>query len=788
MSEPFFKACKDGNVERVAASVSSENVNCQHVYFYEYWTPLMIAVKEGHTEVVIILLSRNDVDIRITQKSNFRSAANTVLHIACEYGNPECLELLLKDRRITEELINKKNYKGQTPLSRCRYKKHIGLMLNHSEVDISADFESSNTVLHFSCLNGFAECVKFLLKDPRLTSEILNKRYLEGNTSLMEAIQYPEIVKMLLARKDLDLTICNSESDTALNIAFNQNINESVTLLLEDSRLTFDIFSKGDRSKAHFQELRKILIDADKLEKEVRHREGSSLIFLACKFGLHDIVKKLIRSRSKRKSKKKRKRDLAFFDDKGNTALHVACENGFSDCAKAVVRAKEMTPKILNKMNNNGVTALAETFREHREILKLLVANKHTDLSATDKDGDTALHVACLMGFSDCVEFLLKDPRMTQEIVNKQNKHGNTAIFAIMDDKMETPETLRMLLRREDVNLAKINNDGETVLHRACIEGIADHVKLLIEDERITTELINKQVDNGDTALIEVAKRHPEILSILLSRDDLDLAITNCDDRSALHELCHTENAAEYVDLLLDDPRMTGDILNKWDFQGKTILMESDIEIKRKLFAKEDFDVGAVDGAGNTSLHLACYEGNTDLVNLLMHHKTMNEKVINKKNEDGDTSLMTAVKNGKLESLKEISKLDLADWKTKDNMGKGLKDVAKNLGHFGILKYIKVLEHKKKKENLGCETLAKKKKYTYEKQKVEKETATMSHISTMEKIKVDHQPLAIQKENSLKMLKSAHKELADEEAEEDLESEGTGYDADVEDSLVFQKT
>ena len=216
----------------------------------------MIAIKGGHTAIVMILLCRKDIDIAVTQKRIVGSSSNTALHIACEYGNYECLELLLKDKRMTEELINKKNDVGQTALTRCTNKKHIELMINHREVDISAEFETSNNVLYFSCLHGFAECVNFLLQDIRLTSGILNKRYQDGNTSLMEAIKYPKILKMLLAREDLDLTIHNNNCDTALNIAFRKNSNESVILLLEDSRLTFDIVSKEDGSKTHFQELR----------------------------------------------------------------------------------------------------------------------------------------------------------------------------------------------------------------------------------------------------------------------------------------------------------------------------------------------------------------------------------------------------------------------------------------------------------------------------------------------------------------------------------------------------
>ena len=248
MTKPFFTACKDGNIEGVAVHDSLEDVNNQHIHSFEYWTPLMIAIKEGHTNIVMILLCREDIDIAARQKRSFGSFANTALHIACEYGNSECLKLLLKDKRMTEELINKKNDRGQTALARCKYEKNIELMLNQSEVDISAEFDTCNTVLHFSCLNGFEKCVKFLLKDSRLTSQILNQRSRYGNTSLMEAIKYPKIVKMLLSREDLDITKTNNDSDTALNMAFTSNKNESVTLLLEDSRMTFNIVNKEQKN------------------------------------------------------------------------------------------------------------------------------------------------------------------------------------------------------------------------------------------------------------------------------------------------------------------------------------------------------------------------------------------------------------------------------------------------------------------------------------------------------------------------------------------------------------
>ena len=149
----------------------------------------------------------------------------------------------------------------------------------------------------------------------------------------------------------------------------------------------------------------------------------------------------------------------------------------------------------------------------------------------------------------------------------------------------------------------------------------------------------------------------------------------------------------------------------------------------------------------------------------------MNERIMNKKNVDGNTSLMIAVKKGKLEPVEEIGKLDLADWNTKDKMGKGLEDVAKNFGYSGILKYMKLLDQEKGKKGL-------KEKFTMEMEKLKHahkaeievlviknkskfETMAKKNKDTLEKLKAEHkrsaEAEAIHQEVTMKKLKLSHK-------------------------------
>ena len=321
------------------------------------------------------------------------------------------------------------------------------------------------------------------------------------------------------------------------------------------------------------------------------------------------------------------------------------------------------------------------------------------DLADTDSHGNTALHVACYRGFVDCIEMFLKDSRLTPEIVNMRNNFKKTAVFEIFEGKrLRDPvvlKMLKMLLNNKDVNLEETNKYGQTVLDIACGGSESPKVlQLLIDDHRITTDVLNKV----DIARVDETKK----CKILLSRKDLDLKTVNIFDIFSKDESSGYGNSGwkkGRSDLFIKDERMTSEIINKWDENGKTVLMHSTRENQMKLLVREDLDVGAFDKEGITFLHMLCSRDNSiDLLKLLLLHKNMNREVINKKNKDGETPLMIAVKKGQLEYVTEIGKLDIADWDTKNEFGKDLLEVAKNFGHISIVTY---LEERKSRNTIS---------------------------------------------------------------------------------------
>ena len=63
-------------------------------------------------------------------------------------------------------------------------------------------------------------------------------------------------------------------------------------------------------------------------------------------------------------------------------------------------------------------------------------------------------------------------------------------------------EIVRILLARDDLDIAATNSYGNTALHVACMNGSAECVTLLGQDRRMTSSIINIKCNVGNTALM----------------------------------------------------------------------------------------------------------------------------------------------------------------------------------------------------------------------------------------------------------------------------------------------
>ncbi len=200
-----------------------------------------------------------------------------------------------------------------------------------------------------------------------------------------------------------------------------------------------------------------------------------------------DIVSKFI---------KKTNININFYDQDGNTPLHVAAEDGNIDIINLLIKNNAdihavnhfcRTPlhygvetddiDIIRLFISNGanVNSSNEDFytpfqlaitRGYLDNIDLLIEN-NADVKAVTVRGDTPLHLAAAVGYVDVMELLLKK----NIDVNFKNKSGNTplhiAVYRGFNDIVNI-----LIKNNADVNLK--NDAGDTPLDCAVKEGQVD--------------------------------------------------------------------------------------------------------------------------------------------------------------------------------------------------------------------------------------------------------------------------------------------------------------------------
>ena len=132
-------------------------------------TPLHVAAKNGHKEIVGLLLEKG---AEVNARDRFQG---TPLHWAVFYGHKEVAELLL----VKGAAVNTKERKGWTPLHYAAWKgyKDLAELLIANDADVNAQQEEGMTPLHEAALSGKKDMAKLLARKGAKSELKDNKGY-----------------------------------------------------------------------------------------------------------------------------------------------------------------------------------------------------------------------------------------------------------------------------------------------------------------------------------------------------------------------------------------------------------------------------------------------------------------------------------------------------------------------------------------------------------------------------------------------------------------------------------
>lgn len=231
----------------------------------------------------------------------------------------------------------------------------------------------------------------------------------------------------------------------------------------------------------------------------------------------------------------------------------------------------------------------------------------------TDANGFTPLHLAVEESFGDVkiLELLSKN-----DDINKFYKSGKSLLHLSIE-KQGDMKTFMWLVEK-GANIHATDKDGCNIFHSAARYGRTDIVEWLIEHHPID-EIINKQDNNGNTALhYSVKGGYNDITNILLSNGS-DVNILNYDFELPIHFASFHGDENLLNTLIKYDA--TVNVRNRIDW---TPLFYSVLNGNEKVVnalvnhEDEDFSLNDMDAEGKTAFHIAAQKGFKQFILVLL--------------------------------------------------------------------------------------------------------------------------------------------------------------------------
>ena len=180
--ETLFKAVEQGDTALAFDFVrAGMGINIRRA---DEWTPLMVALFNGHEETAMMLLSRG-ADVRAKAKRGYEP-----LHWAALNGYERAVAFILRKGGN----VNAETDYGWTPLMQAASRGHHGIvhMLLKAGAAVNASEHEGWTALHKACANAHIEVVRLLVQ----AGADIHQRAKSGVTALELAMKHANIELM----------------------------------------------------------------------------------------------------------------------------------------------------------------------------------------------------------------------------------------------------------------------------------------------------------------------------------------------------------------------------------------------------------------------------------------------------------------------------------------------------------------------------------------------------------------------------------------------------------------
>uniref|UniRef100_A0A7N8Y801 Ankyrin 1, erythrocytic a n=1 Tax=Mastacembelus armatus TaxID=205130 RepID=A0A7N8Y801_9TELE len=645
-----------------------ENGANQSIPTEDGFTPLAVALQQGHENVVALLINygtkgkvrlpalhiaarnddtrtaavllQNDPNPDVLSKTGF-----TPLHIAAHYENLNVAQLLLN--RGANVNFTPKN--GITPLhiaSRRGNVIMVRLLLDRG-AQIEAKTKDELTPLHCAARNGHVRIIEILLDH----GSPIQAKTKNGLSPIHMAAQgdHMDCVKQLL-QYNAEIDDITLDHLTPLHVAAHCGHHRMAKVLLD----------KGAKPNS-------------------RALNGFTPLHIACKKNHMRVMDLLL----------KHSASLEAVTESGLTPLHVASFMGHLNIVKILLQ-KGASPSASNVKVETPLHMASRA--GHHEVAEFLLQNG-APVDAKAKDDQTPLHCAARMGHKELVKLLLEhkaNPNSTTtaghtplHIAAREGHVQTVRILLDMEAQLQIPsrvsQFLSLLLER-GANPNAAGKNGLTPLHVAVHHNNLDVVNLLVSKGGSP----HSAARNGYTALHIASKQNQVEVANSLLQYGASANAESLQGVTPLH-LASQEGRPDMVSLLISKQAN----VNLGNKSGLTplhlVAQEGHVGIA-DILVKQGASVYAATRMGYTPLHVACHYGNIKMVKFLLQQQAN----VNSKTRLGYTPLHQAAQQGHTDIVTLLLKHGAQPNETTTN-GTSALAIAKRLGYISVIDVLKLV-------------------------------------------------------------------------------------------------
>ncbi|KAL2738045.1 E3 ubiquitin-protein ligase MIB2-like isoform X3 [Vespula squamosa] len=324
------------------------------------------------------------------------------------------------------------------------------ILLLDAGASLRAIDEDGDTPLHYAAFGNQPEIMELLLSRGAAINAVNNGKCSALHVAVNK--QHVQCVKILL-RYNCDVNLQDSYGDTALHDAIGKDALDIIDALCACERINFTLRNKRGFNVLHHAALKGNAHATERLVTRARH--------------LVDVKK-----------------------EDGFAALHLAALNGHKDVAATLLSPNGGCAKV-DLRNNRRQTALhLATSQAHWSLVELLI-DYNADITNTDEDGDTALHIA-----------VAKSPNQPSTIPTPESSRDSPIIYGIWQTLTRQGAKSELALACFLVSLDKTR----TLLEHAKNSKNKTPLDLLNEDSQVgvLTKLLKSYEYQTNNAQIEI--------------------------------------------------------------------------------------------------------------------------------------------------------------------------------------------------------------------------------------------------------------------------------------------